>query len=177
MKLLSSWRRWEIYIFEENGKKYAIKKAKDYIKKWAIQKEITILKYLNWKVNFVPKILDYWDDWFKYEFIDWKELYKIKNDKKLTKKIYKNLINYAYDLDKIWVEHWELSRPTKNIIVNNTNVFIIDFERWNLMNKKFKNLKAIWQFLLSKKIILRNDLSIKDYDILKNILTKKIDLI
>jgi predicted Ser/Thr protein kinase len=39
------------------------------------------------------------------------------------------LIKYAYELDCLNVEHGELSRPTKNIIVNFPQVSIIDFER------------------------------------------------
>ena len=151
MKLLSSWWRWDVFLSEINWIKYAIKKAKDNSKKWAIKKEITILKYLKWKVNFVPQIEDFWEDFFMYKFIEWTTLNKIKNPPKI---VYKQLVEYAYILDSLHVEHWELSKPTKNIIVNNTNnVFIIDFERWNLSNYNAKNLKWISRFLLKEKII------------------------
>jgi len=175
MQLLSSGRRWNIFVFEENWKKYAIKKAKDNDKKASIQREIAILKYLKWKVYFVPQILDYWNSWFKYEFLEWNTLLKSELDQYQLKKVYKKLVDYAYVLDLLNVEHWELSRPTKNIIVNFPKVYIIDFERWNLMNKKFKNLRWIAQFLLWKWIISKNDLKFKIPEEFKGFLTKKIE--
>jgi len=156
MYLLSSWRRWDVFIDERNGIKYAIKKAKDATKKWAIQKEIAILKFLKWKIDFVPQIENYGDNFFEYKFIEWNTLNKVKNP---SKDIYKQLIECAYTLDKLKVEHWELSKPTKNIVINPENkVFIIDFERWNLMNHSWKNLKWLSQFLLREKIITLEDI-------------------
>jgi len=178
MKLLSSGRRWEVYIIEENGKKYALKKAKDSTKKWSIQREIAILKYLKNKVDFVPQIEDYWDDWFKYPFIEWETLSKSKLNQEQLKTVYKKLIKYAYELDCLNVEHGELSRPTKNIIVNFPQVSIIDFERWNLMNHNFKNLKSLAQFFLWKWIVSIWDIQqIEDMEEFKDFLTKKVDLI
>ena len=174
MYLLSSGRRWEVFVLEENGKTYAIKKAKDNTKKGSIQREITILKYLRWKVDFVPQILDYWDDWFKYEFLPGVTLSKAKLSFNQLKEIYKKLVDYAYKLDLLNVEHWELSRPTKNIIVNFPKVYIIDFERGNLINKSFKNLKWIAQFLLWKQVILKEDLKFDNPENFKEFLTKKI---
>jgi len=156
MYLLSSWRRWDVFVDDRNGIKYAIKKAKDETKKWAIQKEIAILKFLKWKVDFVPQIENYWDNFFEYKFIEWQTLDKIKNPDKI---IYKQLVEYAFLLDKLNVEHGELSKPTKNIIIwENNKVSIIDFERWNLMNKTWKNLKWLSQFLLREKIITIEDI-------------------
>ena len=172
MQLLSSGRRWEVYLTEKNGKKIAIKKAKDSTKAWAIQKEIVILKYLKWKVDFVPQILDYGKDWFSYEFIEWETLNKIENT---PNQVYLKLIDYAYRLDKLKVEHWELSRPTKNIILNWNKVFIIDFERWNLMNKSFKNLKALSQFFLKKWFLSVDELKFDNPKKFKEFLTKRIE--
>ncbi len=177
MKLLSSGRRGEVYLVEENWKIYAIKKAKDETKKGSIQREIAILKYLKWKVNFVPKILNYGEDWFKYEFLPGETLSKIKLNLNQLKEVYKILVDYAYKLDLLNVEHWELSRPTKNIIVNFPKVYIIDFERWNLMNKNFKNLRWIAQFLLWKQIISKQELKFENPKNFKEFLTKKIEKI
>jgi len=158
MYLLSSWRRWDVFVDERNWIKYAIKKAKDDSKKWAIKKEISILNFMKWQIKFVPQIEKYWDDFFEYKFIEWQTLDKIKNP---NKKIYKQLIEHSYILDSLEIEHWELSKPTKNIIITpENNVFIIDFERWNLMNNSWKNLKWISQFLLREKIITLDDIKI-----------------
>ena len=166
MKFLYSWHRWDVYIQKEKWKTYAIKKAKALEKKWAIKKEIVIINYLKNKINFVPVIKDYWEDFFKYEFIEWTTLDKIKNP---SKSIYKQLIDHSYKLDKLHVEHGELSKPTKNIIVSDDEkVYIIDFERWNLLNNKWKNLKAISNFLMNKQYIsleqCKNLKKIKDID-------------
>ena len=175
MQLLSSGRRGEVYLIEKNEKKIAIKKAKDNSKVGAIQREITILKKLKWTVNFVPQILDYGPDWFSYEFIEWVTLNKLRSVSPL---VYKKLIEYAYMLDELWVEHWELSRPTKNIIINKNNeVFIIDFERWNLMNNSYKNLRALWQFFLSKCWIMKENLKFEDPIKFKDFLTKQVESI
>ena len=147
MFLLSSGRRGDVFVEEIDWVKYAIKKAKDESKKWALQKEITILKFLKWKLDFVPQILDYGDDFFRYKFIEWKTLDKIKNP---SKDIYRQLLKYSYLLDKLKVEHWELSKPTKNIIISpKEKVYIIDFERWSFNNTKSKNLRWYAQFLLN----------------------------
>ena len=175
MKLLSSWRRWNIYLVEENWKIFAIKKAKDSTKVWAIKKEIAILTFLNLKVNFVPKIIEFREDWFKYEFIPWETLSKAKLSSKQLKEVYKKLVDYSYLLDLLNVEHWELSRPTKNIIVSFPKVYIIDFERWNLKNSKNRNLKAIWQFLLWKWIIKKENLKFSNLKDFKLFLKSKID--
>lgn len=151
MEFLSSWHRWDVYLKEENWIKYAIKKAKSSIKKWAIKKEIVILNYLKGKVNFAPIVEEYGEDFFKYKFIEWTTLNKVKQP---SKHIYKQLIDHSYALDKINVEHGELSKPTKNIIVSqDEKVYIIDFERWNLSNTKWKNLKWLSNFLMGKKYI------------------------
>ena len=176
MYLLSSWRRWDVFIYERNGIKYAVKKAKDETKKWAIQKEIAILKFLKWKIDFIPQIEDFWDNFFEYKFIEWQTLDKVKNP---DKEIYKQLIEHAYKLDKLKVEHWELSKPTKNIIITPENkVFIIDFERWNLMNNSWKNLKWLTQFLLREKIIniedIKNIMKIDNLEEKKEYLVSKL---
>ncbi len=176
MFLLSSGRRGDVFIEEIDWVKYAIKKAKDESKKWALQKEITILKFLKWKLDFVPQILDYGDDFFRYKFIEWKTLDKIKNP---SKDIYRQLLKYSYLLDKLKVEHWELSKPTKNIIISpKEKVYIIDFERWNMYNTKYKNLRAYSQFLAKSWFItfekLKNIMKYTNvdeiYDSLKKIL-------
>lgn len=175
MYLLSSGRRGDVFVEEVDGVKYAIKKAKQEDKKWAIQKEIAILKFLKWKIDFVPQILDYGDDFFKYKFIEWQTLDKIKNP---SKNIYKQLLEYAYLLDKLEVEHGELSKPTKNIIISeDEKVYIIDFERWNIYNKKSKNLRWYTQFLLNAWFINFEDLkNIMKYTDTEKIYKKILDL-
>jgi len=156
MYLLSSWRRWNIFIKEINWVKYAIKKAKNESKKWAIKKEIIILNHLKWKVSFVPQILKYGDDFFEYKFIEWETLDKIKNP---NKEIYKTLLKYSYNLDLLNIEHWELSKPTKNIIISpDKKVYVIDFERWNMYNYNWKNLRWYSQYLLKQWFIKANEL-------------------
>lgn len=155
MQRLSCWHRWEIYTLVENNTTYAIKKAKSLEKKWAIQKEISILRKLKWKLDFVPQIVDFGEDFFKYKFIEWQTLDKIKNP---PKELYIQLVEHAFKLDLLQIEHGELSKPTKNIIVSPSNkVFIIDFERWTFVNPNCKNLRWIANFLKNIKILSLQD--------------------
>lgn len=151
MQRLSCWHRWEIYTLVENNISYAIKKAKSPEKKWAIIKEIAILRKLRWKLDFVPQIVDFWDDFFKYRFIEWKTFDKIKNP---SLDLYAQLIEGAYRLDVLWIEHGELSKPTKNIIISpEGKLHIIDFERWSFINKNSKNLRWLANFFKNIKLL------------------------
>ncbi len=66
---INQWRRWEIFLNSDLW--IAIKKALSKEKIASINREIIILKKLNnlW-INFVPKIIKYWDWWFQYKRIE-----------------------------------------------------------------------------------------------------------
>lgn len=159
MELLSEWRRWRIYTFYKHWRKIVKKEAIDESKKGAINKEIQILKKLyKENVDFVPIIENSWDWWFEYEYICW-----VTFDKydwwKYSLNILIDFLDKIKRLDDLKINHWELNRPTKNVLINNNEVYILDFERWRYVIEEWKNMRGFAQWLLrnwflSKKFVI-----------------------
>lgn len=157
MKLLSSWRRGEVYLQEINGKKVATKIAKDKEKVGAIKKEIQIITKLNeLGILFVPQLISSNEDSFSYEFIEglhFEDVYEEVSNGQKIELVFK-LLHNAFILDYQEIEHGELSKPTKNILVDKSwDIFIIDFERWSFNNSISKNLKWLAQWLHNNNYI------------------------
>lgn len=73
---------------------------------------------------------------------------EISNNLKI-KKIVLELVEQAYRLDEIGLEHDELSRPEEHILIENDTPYIIDFESAKYRGKKtFRNLTQILNALL-----------------------------
>ncbi len=155
--VLAQWHRGIIYIEEKDGKKILTKKAKDKSKKWSIKKEIKILKKLNRKwLDFVPYVLEEWEDFFQYEYIDGDHFKKVFEDASYKKqlRLVSKLIEKTYQLDKMWVYHWEMSKPYTNILVTDKeDIYIIDFERGGFMYGNQSNLRDLAQFIYRNKLI------------------------
>ncbi len=152
-QLAASWRRGEIWLNKE--KNIAVKKALSEEKVAAINKERQLLLRLKkLGINFVPQIIDYGEGWFAYKRIPWIHLIDfLKKYPEKEKPILQDLLTKAYILDKVWIVHWELIRPFKNVIVGlciTEDLYIIDFERWATGNFSWKNLRSYAQFLLAK---------------------------
>lgn len=160
MKKISSGRRGEIYLLEENWKKIAIKKSLDDSKKAAINKEYFIIQKLNsLNIDFVPELIEAGDGWFKYYFIEWNHFLKTfeVNSTDIQKKLVLELLEKVYQLDKVGVVHWELIRPHTNVLVSTErllqwdfDIYIIDFERWKVWDFSWTNLRGYAQWLRSK---------------------------
>jgi len=143
------WRRGVIECVEKNGQTIATKRAKDASVRGAIAKERDLLLLLNDRgVTFVPQLVDHGDDWFSYAWIEaehFQDWWK-KADDTLKKKLARELFECAYILDKAWVVHGELLRPTKNVLLTpEKKIAIIDFERGKIGDDRWKNMKAISQ--------------------------------
>lgn len=151
MEKIANWRRWEIFLETIDGQKIATKKAIDKEKKWAINKEIVILKKLNklW-IQFVPQLLESWDWYFQYNYIEWKHfITEYRNSEKKRKNILiNNLLEKVFELDKMGIIHWELIKPYTNILVwKNDDISIIDFERGKIEDFSWKNMRSFSQWL------------------------------
>ena len=69
------------------------------------------------------------------------------SNNRVIKDVYKDLLEQCYRLDKLGLDHGELSRATKHIIINNQGQpFIIDFEAAST-NRVSSNITSICQFL------------------------------
>lgn len=177
MKVVAKWWRWSI----SKSWKYATKSALTRNVKWAIKKEILILQKLNnaW-IQRVPQIHEVLDDWFTYEWIEWNHFDNVHLNATDTQKIqlWTSLLSHAYTLDKLWVVHGELHRPTKNVLVwKDHAVYIIDFERWTIRDYSGKNMKAVGQRMSREGyfwIQYLKDLSWKQLDNIYESLLRKI---
>lgn len=162
MEKISQWWRGEIFLIEENWKKVVLKKALSKEKYSAINREIQILQKLKVsEITFVPKIIESWDWWFKMNYIEWTHFDKFveSSDTIDMMKAWLQLLNHCFILDKLWVVHWELTKPFSNIIVDvDGNVFILDFERWKLWDFSWKNLRSYAQWLKSRGFLTISDL-------------------
>lgn len=149
---MASWRRWNISITETHWNAIATKKARSSEHIWAIQKEIVILEKLQRQVcTFCPYIISKTHDSFSYFRIPWKHFDSVwkQANRAVRNHLAIQLLACWLWLDQHGVIHWELMRPTKNVLVDNKNyIYIIDFERWKIQPWwSIKNLKHIAQRL------------------------------
>jgi putative serine/threonine protein kinase len=147
--------RGTIYVFEEKGKKYAVKTVEDERLLKALHREMEILKFLNAKgFNFVPKLVLTGKDFFVYEFIEGVPL-KILLKKEPPLLYLRKILISAYCLDIVGVFKDEFQRPYTNVLVRGRRIFLLDFERGRL-NKFYKNVPQYLQFLTAMGILDRN---------------------
>lgn len=147
MNIIAQWRRWSI----TKQWNLATKSALNANVQWAIIKEIALIKKLNdaW-ITRVPQIQTVLENWFVYPWIEWEHFVTVydatSDDIKLL--LAQRLLTCAYQLDTLWVIHWELHRPTRNVLVWKDNtIYILDFERGSLEDYSWKNMKAVWQWM------------------------------
>ena len=147
MKTIAQWRRWTIH------KHWTIttKRANSPNTKGAILKEIQLIQILNSAgITRVPQLIEKYNDGFSYIRIEWIHFEKAYTQADMSQRYHlaKWLLHRAYILDTLWVVHWELHRPTKNVLVSdNDEVCIIDFERGTMQEFSWKNMKAVGQWM------------------------------
>jgi predicted Ser/Thr protein kinase len=151
--------RADIYLYEENGKKFAVKTVDEPKLLKALQKEIEILKELKrLKIKFVPQIIYWGKDFFVYPFIEGIPFKKVQKqlDEKSLKRILKKLLIAAYCLDKHGIFKNEFQRPFTNVLVKDHRIYLIDFER-GALNKFWKNVPQYLQFLMGIGILTKEE--------------------
>ncbi len=183
MQKIGEWNRWEVFLTIKDWKKIIIKKALDNSKKASIQREIKILQKINkLGIKFVPKILNFGENYFEEEYIDWERFDKIfkESDIKIRIKLSKKLLQNCYELDKIWIVHGELARPYNNVLVRWNDVYIIDFERWHISEFGGKNMKNFGQWLKNQWFLTIAEAKklweFENIDEIKKFIYKKLDM-
>ena len=136
---------------DRNGRIVALKiRRVDYPKSMVKEAEITKIAS---KENIAPKIYAYTDNIIVREYIEGKILVdwvKKASENEIRKIIFK-IIEKAYKLDKLGINHKELSRAPKHIIITEEmEPYIIDFGAASKSDKP-KNLTSITQYLLIRK--------------------------
>ena len=141
-KLAEGWRGL-IYTAIWNGQRVSIKVARSAEKLEALKKEIKILQKLKGKKGF-PQILFWGEDFFVYSYIEGIPFGKIQEGTDDRKQVLKEVLKLAYELDLLGVDHGELTRIDKNVLVGERGeVYLLDFERGREKGKK----RNVTQFL------------------------------
>jgi putative serine/threonine protein kinase len=114
-----------------------------------MQNEAKLLRKAN-LVHVGPKVIAASRNFLCMQFIDGRLLpswLSQKNSKKRMNKVLRNILEQCWQLDKINLDHGELSHAPKHVIVTKQDdPFIVDFESASL-NRKPANVTSICQFL------------------------------
>ncbi len=117
-----------------------------------MQHEAEMLKKAN-TVNIGPNLLDVSDNFLIMEFIggmllpEWVNTLRGKGTKSRVKRVLRAVLEQSWSLDELGLDHGELSRAPKHIIVDvNEKPWIVDFETASV-NRKVSNVTSICQYL------------------------------
>jgi putative serine/threonine protein kinase len=123
-----------------------------------MEREAKLLEVAN-SVNVGPKLLGVTGNFLLMEFVDgvllpeWSEM---KRKKAELREVLRDVLEQCWKLDRIGLDHGELSNAPKHIIVNKKNVpVIVDFESASL-KRKSSNVTSLFQFLFVGSAMARN---------------------
>ncbi len=117
-----------------------------------MQREAEMLRRAN-TVNVGPKLLDVTENFLVMEFIHgkffplWIEELKGRGTEALIRGVLWNLLEQSWRLDEAGLDHGELSRAPKHILINEENKpYILDFETASI-TRRCSNVTSLCQFL------------------------------
>ena len=117
-----------------------------------MQHEAEMLKRAN-DVGVGPKLLDVTENFLLMEFIEgtrlpkWIETLKGRGTKARIHEVLRDVLEQCWRIDRVGLDHGELSRAPKHIIVSTNNTpYIVDFESASI-NRKVSNVTSICQYL------------------------------
>jgi len=156
---LTHGKRGEIYTFNKNKKKYALKiKRKESQAKNRISNEAKFLKILN-KHNIGPKLIDFSSKYLLMEFVKGKPIKEHIKQTQNPNKILIQILNQCFILDQLKINKLEMHKPVKHILIYKNKGTLIDFERCyytinsknvtqfcefiNRLSKEFSHIRAI----------------------------------
>ena len=131
-------------------KKVAVKIRRNDSPRENLKKEAELLKIIN-KHRIGPKLIAFSKNFLVMEYLDgekignWVNGLKKKEGSSQLKLIIKKILEDCYSLDRIGLDHGELSNLTKHVIVGK-KITIIDFES-SSMNRKVSNVTSATQAL------------------------------
>jgi len=121
-------------------------------------REAEMLQMAN-SVNVGPKLIDFTENFLTMEFVDGTLLPKwVRKVLETTvtakiRKVVRDLMEQSWRLDEIGLDHGELSRASKHIMVDSEDkAYILDFETASL-NRKASNVTSICQYLFMRSEI------------------------
>ncbi|MEM3783971.1 MAG: serine/threonine protein kinase [Candidatus Bathyarchaeia archaeon] len=138
-----------------NNEKLALKIRRVDADRVGMQREAEMLKVAN-SVGVGPKLLGVSHDFLLMQFIDgillpqWLEKCRKKT---LLKRVLRDVMEQCWRLDKVGLDHGELSHAPKHVIVDGEGKpFLVDFETASL-NRKPANVTSIAQFLFISGVV------------------------
>ena len=131
-------------------KKVAVKIRRNDSPRKNLKKEAELLKIIN-KQKIGPKLVDFSKNFLVMEYLDgekisdWVSGLKKKGNSSQLKLIIKKVLEDCYSLDRMGLDHGELSNLTKHVIIGKKTT-IIDFES-SSMDRKVSNVTSATQAL------------------------------
>ena len=144
-----------VAVLLENGGKGALKIRRLDAHKESLLHEAEMLKLAN-SVSVGPKLLSGDRDFLLMEYIggqlieDW---LKSGISEEEFRKVVRDLLTQCYRLDKLGLDHGELTRAKKHVKIWNNKPYILDFETASA-NRKPRNLTSIVQYLFIRQKLL-----------------------
>ena len=143
-----------VVLAMQNGKQIALKIRRADADREKMQAEASMLKAAN-SVFVGPQFLGVSDNFLLMELIDGKPLpiwLEEKRERNQVKSILLDLLQQCRRLDRIGLDHGELSHAPKHLIVRKNQGVIIDFESASL-NRRPANVTSICQFLFISRFL------------------------
>ena len=146
-----------VTIAYRNGEKMALKIRRIDAARSRMQQEAKMLKKAN-SVRVGPNLLDVSKNFLLMQFIDGDLLPKWlekRREKTQVRKVLRKVLEQCWRLDEAGLDHGELSRASKHIIINKKGKpSIVDFETASLIRKP-SNVTSICQFLFISGTVAR----------------------
>ena len=131
-------------------KKVAVKIRRSDSPRKNLKKEADLLKITN-QTSVGPKLVDFSKNFLVMEYLDgkkigdWVDSLKKKGNSSQLKTVIKKILEDCYSLDRIGLDHGELSNLSKHVIVGR-KITVIDFES-SSMDRKVSNVTSASQAL------------------------------
>ncbi len=170
-----------VIAFTDQGK-VALKVRRMDADRTGMQHEAEMLRKAN-AVGVAPRVLDTTENFLLMEFIkgkllpQWIETLKGKEKESRIRKILRAILEQCWKLDETNLDHGQLSRAPKHIIVDeNDNPYLIDFETASL-HRRVSNVTSICQFLFIRsqvaETIIKKLGEISQQELIKTLKTYK----
>jgi len=137
-------------------KKVAVKIRRSDSPRKNLKKEAELLKITN-RSNVGPKLVGFSKNFLVMEYLDGKKIgdwvasLKKKGSSSQLKTVIKKVLEDCYNLDRIGLDHGELSRMPKHVIVGN-KITIIDFESSSMKRRVSNVTSATQAFYIGSRI-------------------------
>lgn len=147
-----------VVVAHRNGEKLALKIRRVDADRSRMQEEASMLRNAN-AVGVGPRWMGVSRNFLLMQFVDGvflAEWLEKPIGKARVRNVLHNVLEQCWRLDRIRLDHGELSHAPKHVIIDQNNVpFIVDFETASL-NRKPSNVTSICHFLFISSLVAKN---------------------